>query len=484
MTRRLRRCSILLLTLPLLGAALAAPAQAAPPAPVAVAAGWLSTQFVDGSHLPAPDGDHFDSKFGSSYFPNYGENADVLFALAAAKAGGDKARDALDFLDAHLADYADPAGAFGGPFDGSIAKTALAHLVAGTSADSLLTTLKSDECAAKAKKCTPGAPANIFASASDSFVILAEARAGGSFAPSADATDYFLSLQCSNGGFTTGTAACGSGDADIDATSYGLMALQALGGHASAVTAAADWLDAQRKPAGYWIVQGIPNTNSTGLATAALAGAGRDVSTSRSWLLDQRIPAGQPGAGALEYDGKFTPTTTSATSLNVLATAQGILALVDGGSLATVSAAGSSAGVTLAAPTISLSRTSVAPGGSLTVHAVGFAAGEQVQAFLAADPKHAVGAATVDASGVATLAVTVPSTITTGSVALLLVGRSSDVRSTSTLTISAPVVPPAGPPPLANTGAASAQLVSLGLGLLVAGAFLTGIGRRRSRHAA
>lgn len=486
--RRLRRCATLLLAAPLLAVGVAGPARAADaPRPATAAAAWLTTQFVGAAHLPAPGGDHFESKLGSSSYPNYGENADVLFGLAAAKVGAAKATVALDYLNAHLADYADTAGAFGGPFDGSIAKLALARIVAGTSAADLLTTLKSDECPAKAKKCTPGAPHGIFAGASDSFVLLAEARAGGSFAPSAAALAYFLSLQCTNGGFTTKTAACGSGAADVDATSYALMALQALGGHPAEVASAADWLASQRTAAGYWLVQGVPNTNSTGLAAAALAGAGRDVSTSRSWLLAQQVPAGAPGAGALKYAGAFTPTTTSATSPSVIATAQGILGLVDGGSLATVTAAGSSRGVTLLPPVIRTSTGHVSPGGTVHLHVTGFAAGERAVISLEKQPGHAIGTATVDPAGTFSAVVTVPATTPAGSDPLVVVGPSSGFRIEAYLVVGAaapgsPSTP--GAPPLANTGTNSSTLSLLGLGLLLAGAIALAAGRSRRSHAA
>jgi LPXTG-motif cell wall-anchored protein len=489
--RRLRRCSTVLLAALVVSAIPATSATAAGVDPVGAAAGWLTTQFVGADHLPQPGGDHFDSKFGSSYFPNYGENADVIFGLAAAKVGASKAKVALNYLQGHLDDYADPSGAFGGPFDGALAKVALAQIVAGSTADDLLTMLKADECT-KAGKCTVGAPANIFASASDSFVILAEARAGGSFAPSANAVDYFLSLQCANGGFTTGTDACGSGDADIDATSYALMALQALGGHAAEATKAADWLESQRNAAGYWIVQGLPNTNSTGLAAAALAGSGRDVSTSRSWLLDQQVGAGQPGAGSLKYGGKFTPTTTSATSPNVIATAQGILGLVANGSLATVTGAGSDANANLLSPVASLSDRSPAPGDTIAVTGVGYAAGEKVLVELENAKVTNFGSGVADASGKVAFEATLPAGAEPGSARIVVVGATTGLTVSIPVTVTVtstgsgtPTPTPTGPP-LANTGADTSELLALGLAALAAGFLLLGLGRRhrQGRHEA
>src|SRR3954471_1690812 len=94
---------------------------------VQAAAGWLATQFIDESRLPAPDGDHFVD----SNFPNYGKNADAIFGLAAAKAGRHKIHTALHYLVTNAENYADLSGSFGGPYDGSVAKLAMAAIVAG-----------------------------------------------------------------------------------------------------------------------------------------------------------------------------------------------------------------------------------------------------------------------------------------------------------------------------------------------------------------
>ncbi|MDT7580050.1 MAG: hypothetical protein QOK35_1314, partial [Pseudonocardiales bacterium] len=161
---------------------------------VQAAAGWLATQFVDDSHLPAPDGNHFDQRFGKDYFPNYGENADVIFGLAAAKAGQTKINTAVHYLVHHLHGYTDLSNSDGfGPYDGSIGKLAVAAIVAGadpTNIDGhdLLATLAADECPSDGTTCTPGSAANIFSSVSESFVILAEARAGAF--PTPDAVSY------------------------------------------------------------------------------------------------------------------------------------------------------------------------------------------------------------------------------------------------------------------------------------------------------
>lgn len=414
---------------------------------VQAAAGWLAGQFVDSSHLPAAGGDHFDSKYGTKYYPNYGENPDAIFGLAAAKAGGAKVATALGYLATNLDGYTDITNSDGfGPYDGAVAKTALAALVAGSNPSSfagtnLLRTLKQDECATASTSCTPGEAANIFASVSESFVVLAEARGGAKYGaaylPSAAAVSYLLSLQCPDGGFTDSISACGaSGTPDVDSTSYALMALQALGGHSAEAIKAANWLASQRKAAGYWESQGIPNPNSTGLAAAALQGQGRDVSTSRTWLLGQQARAGSVGAGAVKYNGSLSPTTTSATSLSVLATAQALPALVDGGSLAVLSATGSQAGVAVYAPTASTSAATAKPGAWESVTGVGFAPRERVTVTVHSRPA-VVATATSDALGSVRASYKVPSTLTAGRHQLVLTGASSGLTASRSFTVPA-----------------------------------------------
>lgn len=491
-----------------------APATAASPDyavttdPVRAAGGWLATQFVDHTHLPAPDGDHFDSKYGKTYFPNYGENADVVFGLVAAQSSSDKVEVALGYLADHLAEYADPRGANGGPYDGSIAKAAVAEIVAGDEATNvggynLLQLLKQDECPASSTSCTPGEAANIFSSISESFVVLAEARAGGSYAPSAAALDYLTSLQCPSGGFTDKTDACTAGTPDLDATSYAIMALSAAGADQSVIDKAIAWLREQQHPAGYWVSQGTANVNSTGLATAALAGAGVDVSSARTWLRQQQIPAGHPGAGALRYAGTFTPTTTSATSPSVLATAQGLCGLVPNGSLATLSATAMDRGPALYAPRGRLSADSVQAGHAITATGTGFAAGERVRISIASRPV-VLATVTADASGVAAARVHVPATMAPGRHDVTLDGLSSGLGAAAALRVTAAPSPSTSPTaapttsappapvhashsaaaiPVANTGQNQQHLVllsGLAVAAIAAGGLLIRVGRRRA----
>jgi hypothetical protein len=487
-------------------AALAAPAGAASPGstPAQVrttnraqaAAGWLATQFAGQANLPAPDGDHFGASFGGTYFPDYGENADVIFGLAAAKAGRAKSRVALGYLAAHVRAYADLSGSQGGPFDGSLGKDALAAIVAdvpGTSPTSfggvnLMARLAADECPARSTTCTPGAAKNIFASVSESLIITAQARTGGRYAPSSSAVSYFLSLQCRNGGFTAGTKACRSGPADVDATAYALMALQALGGQPNATSTAIAWLSSQRRAGRYWVSQGGPNVDSTGLAVAALRPHGVDVSAAQAWLRTQQVPAGRDGAGALRYLGRFTATTsTAATSPDVLGTAQGLLGLVRGGSYATLTAAGSANGTEVFAPSATVASTAVRAGGTQRVVAHGFAAGESVTASVHSR-SITVGRVRADGSGTVRLSFTTPARLAAGRHHVVLTGAASNLRASAAFTVRAAPAPTPQPTPashsggLANTGLdgrALAQLAGYAMLAVVMGVALVVAGRRR-----
>ena len=470
--------------------------------PVQAAAGWVATQFVDKTDLPAPDGDHFIAgQAGSTFFPNYGENADVIFGLAAAKTAGAKINTALRYLAANADAYADFSKKQGGPYDGNIGKLALAAAVAGADphrfgGHDLLKQLQDDECTGAVKDvcAAPGAARNIFSSVSESLVVLAEVRGG--VAPSSAALTYLTSLQCADGGFGKDPTPCGSGAADLDATSYGIMAL-AAGGHTTEIDKAIAWLKSQQQPGGYWISQNVPNANSTGLAVAALQSQGVDVRKARAWLLSQQVPAGRAGAGAIKFGGTITATTKSATSPSVIATAQALTGLVDGGSLATVTAAGARAAVPVFAPAATLSAHSAHPGARFTVTGAGFVAGEKLQVSIHSTPT-TVATATATGLGTARVTVIVPTTLDAGTHAVVVTGTSSGLSASQQVTLVAVVTPTsaaptaaavvssAAPEPATPTLAATGQnghrlaaLSVVGIAAVLAGAALLFLGRRR-----
>jgi len=415
--------------------------------PAKAAAGWLVQRFVDASGKPSPSGDHFDFA-GSTAFDG-GQTAAGIFALAAAKAGKTKIDAARSYLAAHFAEYADLAKAFGGPFDGSIAKAALAAIVAGADPRdfggfNLLKMLKDDECPASSTTCTPGAAANIFSSISESLAIIVESRVDG-FAPSPAAVTYFLSLQCADGGFDGDilTAGCVSG---LDETSYAVAALSALGGHGTELAKALAWLKSKRSSNGSW----SSNTDSTGLAASALGANGTDVSASRAWLASQQVTVGVTiGAtatrGALWFGG----------NADVRATNDGLLGLAPDAFLATLTADGASADAPVLAPTSTVGHSSVAQGAPLTVTCVGFSAAESVRATVHSATTVNAGTVKAGSNGTAKLTFSVPATLSTGSHTIELTGLTSGLTTSTTFTVTA--APATSSSSSTGSGAAAAQ---------------------------
>jgi len=421
-----------------------APAQAATAPrttsdPAAAAAGWLARQLVGGTHL--------STTYAGSTYDDYGGTADAVLGMAAAKVGGSTIKAATAWLAKNADAYSSLHDTSGepGPYDGSVAKLALVAQVTGQNATSfggynLLKALHDDQCTSVSnadgsdytKAACPGVGSarNIYSSVSESLAILVQARAGGAYAPSSDAISYFLSLQCPNGGFTGLTSACtDNSDASDDETAYAVVALQALGSQQAARTKAVDWLLGKRSSAGYWVEQGGPDVDTTGLATAALAAAGKDVRRSRAWLASQQVTTGPSlgkGAtrGALKYQGKFDPTSS------VKATADALPGLAGAGSFATLTDAGTAA----AAPVLALRRptpikAAIKRGGKQKVVATGFAAGERVRFTLRS---RSVGVATANSHGTVRLRFTVPRHTKPVRHVVRLTGLTSRLHATST----------------------------------------------------
>ncbi len=425
-------------TIALVAVALAPPAAAEATAPrptttnpAGGAAGWLAQQLIRGTHL----------NFPGTKFIDYGGSADAAFALAAAHVGRATIHDVVDYLGAHLDQYVDYSGSQGGPYFGAVGKAAVAALVDNRNPNNfgghhLLAELKADECPTKSTNgCTPGNNTGIFSSVSTSFIVIAEARGaqrdGSRFAPSANLESFFLSLQCGDGGFSSDLPAGDPCKPDIDATGYALMALQALGGHASQINKAASWLVSQRNADGSWSAQGGQNIDSTALAVAGLRVAGRSTAKSVRWLRDQQVTSGPTvgtGAkrGALKYQGKFDPASS------IKATSDGILGITPT-SLATLDLTGVRAGVpvlALAAPHVRHAK--VQPGATETVTGTGFAAGERVQASIHAN---AVRSGITNDNGTVSLTFTVPKSMARGAHTIVLAGHRSHLQSKASFVV-------------------------------------------------
>jgi hypothetical protein len=451
------------------------PAEAAAPrptttAPARGAAGWLAQQF--GTHYVYPGGTYFDG----------GSTADSIFALAAAKVGKNKINSAIRYFAKHVNDYTSVNDTSGqpGPYDGSVAKTAVAALVAGTDpthfgGHNLLQALKNDQCTTASKPkndndfttptCpAPGAARNIYSSVSESLAILAEARGahahGTKYAPDAAALHYFLSLQCPNGGFTSQTSGGAKCASDPDSTGFAMMALKAAGHRRPALTRAAHWLLSVRNPDGSWTAQHVHNVDSTGLAAAALAGQGRDTHRSIAWLASQQVTTGPTvgkGAsrGALKYHGAFDA------SSSIKSTADGLLGMVAHGSLATLTAKGAAAStpVLALAPAI-VRHATVGAGRSETVTGTGFAAGEVVKGALKSKP---AGAAKAGRNGTVRLTFSAPTS--GGRHTIRLTGRRSGLTTSAAFTVrraaaAAPVTSSAGTTGSAGTAGATSSVGS------------------------
>jgi hypothetical protein len=127
-------------------------------------------------------------------------------------------------------------------------------------------------------------------------------------------------------------------------------------------------------------------------------------------------------------------------------------------------------------PTLSLGSTRVVAGGSLTVDASGFAAGEDVVAMLYSEPTE-LGTAAADGDGTLSASFTVPSTTPAGTHTLELTGAESGATVSTTVTVTAASTPAAdesdAPGSLAQTGAdgpmlgLAAALVGAGLALVL-----------------
>jgi hypothetical protein len=262
--------------------------------PAQAGAGWLARQLVDGDHY----------LFEGSTFADYGSTADGVVALAAAGVGKDAAGKATDFLAAHVADYADTAGQFGGPLAGSYAKLALAaaaegrdpHAFGGVDLVTGITGLETST-----GMFTQGGFETV---TSQSLAILALARVKAPI--DGKAVTFLAGARCAAGGFPSAFPAAGAAcTPDPDSTAIAAEALWAAGNTADAGKVL-DWLVGTRKADGGYEANGVENANSTSLAAAALTLAGRDASAELGWLRANQVgcAGGAADRGASQYNGK------------------------------------------------------------------------------------------------------------------------------------------------------------------------------------
>nr|BEK63297.1 hypothetical protein KPHV_05240 [Kitasatospora purpeofusca] len=300
--------------------------------PDAAAAGWLARQLVNG--------DHFESVFDGTVYPDQGLTIDAVLAFAAAGSADPAAARATawlarpDILAGYLGDGTTEA------YAGATAKLLLAAEVRDTSPSAfggvdLPARLRSllTPSGRFSDRSQWGDYSNAFG---QSLALIALQRTPGG-AP-ASAVDFLAAAQCADGGFPIafGQPTC---TADTDATALAAQALAATGRSAKA-KAGLDWLTAHQNTDGGFAAAGATtsNANSTGLATSALLPGGRFISGLKGWSslvkLQQGCSADPAVRGAVAYDASgFNPANVTR------ATAQAVLGL-SGQGLAGLSAHG------------------------------------------------------------------------------------------------------------------------------------------------
>ncbi|MFG2907428.1 prenyltransferase/squalene oxidase repeat-containing protein [Kitasatospora sp. NPDC048286] len=300
--------------------------------PDAAAAGWLARQLVDG--------DHFESVFNGTAYPDQGLTIDAVLAFAASRSSDEAAAKATawlakpEILSGYLGDGTTEA------YAGATAKLLLAVEVRGANPASfggvdLPSRLRSLQTAEGrfSDRSQWGDYSNAFG---QSLALIALHRTSGD-APTA-AVDFLANSQCADGGFpiSFGQPTCAG---DPDATALAVQALAATGRTAKANTGL-DWLAAHQNADGGFAAAGATtsNANTTGLATQALLSGGRFGTGLKGWSrlvkFQQGCSADPVVRGAVAYD---------ATGFNAAsgtrATAQAVLGLA-GTPLSTLSAAG------------------------------------------------------------------------------------------------------------------------------------------------
>ena len=270
----------------------AAPAAAGPPDD---AAAYLVSQLVDGDHVEAGG------------FVQYGPTIDVGLGLLAADSEPESLEAVTAFMTTEdaLFNYVHGAG-FDRPdaaYAGATAK--LGFLVSITGGDprevageDIVETLLSLEGndGRFSDRSDFGDFSNVLG---QSFAILSLTAAEG-VEPSAASVQLLVSAQCDDGGYTL---AFDGGDCTgtPDVTGAAVQALNANDPGESdsltpereaALVAAARWLEDHREDDGSYLLDGVPNVNTTGYGALGVLAAGLDAASSIEWLASVQLPDG------------------------------------------------------------------------------------------------------------------------------------------------------------------------------------------------
>lgn len=302
-------------------------ANAAPPIspvtsdPADAAAGWLTGELADGNHI--------ETVFGGTAYPDYGITADSILAFAAAGSAGDAANAASDYLAANAGLYIGDGTVES--YAGSLAKLILVADVMGRDPSSFGGRDLVSELLAREQPDGRYADASAFGDYSNPFsqslaiISLQRVTADG---PSDAALDFFASIQCADGGFVADLTSLPCATGEVDASAMALQGLLAGGRAADDVVA---FLLDQQAPDGSFssTAFGDPpvvtaNSNSTGLAAQALRVAGQDAAADAAltWLSARQLgpsaPVEQQGAFAFDATGFDPANVTRATTQAIL----------------------------------------------------------------------------------------------------------------------------------------------------------------------
>ncbi|MFY1692852.1 prenyltransferase/squalene oxidase repeat-containing protein [Plantactinospora sp. WMMB782] len=285
----------------------------APPteAQVAAAASYLVGKLTDGDHVYNPDGE----------FVDYTRTIVVATGLAAS-GGQDPALTKIrDYLVAHVDAAVFPDGTGALPNQTNAASLALLTIITGgdprdVDGRDLLAVLTDRVCAGAdvGAGCTAaGDFAGSYAPSTHAFALLALDRAG--ITPPQATVDRLLQWQCAGGGFADSLIAPGDPcTPDPANTGAALLALSALGGHSTEITAAKTYLTgAQQVDGGYlpYLGAGAAESYTTALAAQGLlaVGAAEPVAAARGFLA-----ARTTADGGLTADATVTESDLVATS--------------------------------------------------------------------------------------------------------------------------------------------------------------------------
>jgi hypothetical protein len=305
------------------------------------AAGWLGRQ-LGADHVVV-----------GAFGPDYGLTADVVLALDSAGVGTVAAGKATNALKAHVVDYTgfgDPAEFFAGSFAKLLNVAAAQHTdpraFGGSPRHDLVGLLRYLECGnGRRPDCAPsddGRFADISAfgdfsnTIGQSLALIGLERTTPA-GPSTRSVVYLRHQQCANGAFPLELSTPGC-TASVDATSFAVQALLAVGGKKATETAqlGARWLKRHQNANGSFTGNDVNNTNTTGLAAQALLAAGRDTAAGKAVRF---VASLQIGCGGKAKDRGEVRYAKHAAGDPLRATAQAVPALAGVG-LATVSKTG------------------------------------------------------------------------------------------------------------------------------------------------